>query len=72
MRCAAKAEEKVAARLNAAASDSSQAHAAEEESSVGHSPIPAAPVDAGVSGVSPHTDVGVVKRVVRQDGPEVL
>ena len=30
MRCAAKAEEKAAARMNAAASDSSQAHGADE------------------------------------------
>ena len=46
MRCAAKAEEKTAARMNAAASDSSQAHAADDTSSAAHSPRPAKPVAA--------------------------
>ena len=50
MRCAAKAEEKAAVRMNAAASDSSQAHAADDTSSAAHSPRPATPVAAGSRG----------------------
>ena len=50
MRCAAKAEEKAAARMNAAASDSTQANAADDTSSAARSPLPAAPVAAEARG----------------------
>ncbi|CAI5727592.1 unnamed protein product [Peronospora destructor] len=53
MRSAAKATEKAAARMNAAASDSSQAHAADDTSSAAHSLQPAATVAASARGESP-------------------
>ena len=54
MRCAADAAKKAAARMNAAASSSSQVHSTDDMSSVGQSPQPAALVAAGACGDAPH------------------
>ena len=56
MRCAAKAAEKAAARVNAAALDDALSLAADDASSTAAATLPAAPVAADARGESPHAN----------------
>uniref|UniRef100_M4B3T0 Uncharacterized protein n=1 Tax=Hyaloperonospora arabidopsidis (strain Emoy2) TaxID=559515 RepID=M4B3T0_HYAAE len=56
MRCAAKAAEKAAARVNAAALDDAQPLVADDASSAAAATIPAAPVAADARGESPRAN----------------
>ena len=56
MRCAAKAAERAAARINAAALDDVQPLVADDASSAAAATLPAAPVAADVHGESPRAN----------------
>ena len=56
MRCTAKADEKAAASVNAAALDDAQPLAADDASSAAAATLPAAPVAADARGESPRAN----------------